>query len=232
MRLGIVPVMVLMAAVSGCDSSAGHHSELEALAGCAPGPRLTTISDVVARANALPDVGPSCLLASLARPLEVVTSLGATSAQPAEGPESPRLLIVEPELVLTFVPAGEGAPLVELGEFVEPARTLKGELQLPRQGVLAGTAPFDRVRFSSPATTCGLCHRDERPSGDTPGGYVSAAYRPLPNLTRSVSTLEVAHEHCAATTDRSERCLMLHALFDFGPVHDGVLPSELGTFGQ
>lgn len=215
-----------------CDPPGPAHQPPAALASCTSGPRLTTIAGAVERLNALPPSEPACLLASLARPLSIVASTSITSAQPADSRESPRFFVLDDALVLSFVPSGDGQHLVEFGQWTDATHTLKGELQLPRVGELAADAPHTRVRMTSPATTCGLCHRDESMSDSVPNGYVSLAYRPVDRTLVPLSELLAAHEKCTRDEDASERCVLFHALFDFGTVKQGAFRSNVPLFGE
>lgn len=195
-------------------------------------PAPATISALVERLNLLPPEGPSCLLASLPRPLDVVATTSITSAQPAMNRQSPRFFLIDREVAISFVPAGDGAHLVEFGEWVSPTRTLKGELELPRTDALALDAPFTRVRFGAPATTCGLCHREEAPHDSITGGFVSLAFRPSPKSLVPLAELRQAHDDCTREGDESERCTMFHALFDFGVVRTASFDGSVALFAE
>lgn len=225
-------MLISLLVLSGCEGVGPAHSAPAVLSTCRPSTPLLTISGAVERANALPVSSPSCFLASLARPLDVVASTSITSAQPAVGRESPRLFLIDRALAISFVPAGDGAPLVEFGEWVTPTRTLKAELALPLTAPLTADEPFTRVHFGATGTSCGLCHREEAPHPSIPGAYVSLAFRPSTRTLVPFSELTAAHDACTRDEDASERCLMFHALFDFGVVRPGAFSAEVPLFTE
>lgn len=208
------------------------HVAGEALRACAAhAGDLDGIAGAVERLNALPaPVDAACLVASLPRPLEVVATVGTNSAQPAAGADSPRIFALLPGLVLGVVPDGDGADLLEFGEWVTPTRTLKGELAVPVQPPLDADAPFAHVRLGSPATTCGMCHTVEEAHPTLPGAWVSDALRPTVGSEVTADGLRVLHDDCVDRGDEGRRCTLLHALFDFGEVVDGAFDPAIGTF--
>ena len=192
---------------------------------------MTSIASAVTRLNTLPGpVDAACFTASLPRPLSLVSTTGVTSAQPAVGKENPRVFLMLPGVAISVVSDGDGARLLELGEWMTPTRTLKGEVGLPVTAPLADDAPFKHALYGTPATTCALCHRDEAPHDTIAGAYVSVAYKPQPGSFVSVSALSAQHEACVAAADETGRCALFHALFDFGEVKDGAFAAEVETF--
>lgn len=190
----------------------------------------TTIGAITERINQLPPTTPPCLLASLPRPLVVVASSSITSAQPAPSRDTPRLFLIDREVAISFVPGGDGAHLVEFGQWLSATRTLKGELELPRVDAFALDAAFTRTHFSPTVTSCGLCHREEQV--EPGGGSSSLAFRPLPQTVVPFTELAREHEKCTRSADASERCMMFHALFDFGDVRSGSFDTEVALFGE
>lgn len=190
-----------------------------------------TIADAVARIDALPHpVSIACFVASLPRPLSIVATSSALSAQPAMGARSPRVFILTSQLVMSVVPAGSGAHLLEFGQWVEATRTIKGELAFPVTEMLAPDAPFTRVRDGAAGlTSCGLCHRGETEHPSTPGAYLSVAYRP--ELGTEVPVWAIASERSACDArSEPERCEILRALLDFGEVRQGAFRDDVPTF--
>lgn len=214
-----------------CEAAPPAHQASDALTSCAKfSGALHSIGDAVARLNALPlPVETPCFIATLPRPLAIVATTGITSAQPANGKENPRIFLMLDGVSIGVVPSGDGAKLLEFGEWVTATRTLKGELSVPVVAPLAADAPFKHVLFSQPATTCALCHRGEAPHDSIPGAYVSVAYRPEPRTLISATALAAEH---AACVDDSPRCDFFHALFDFGEVTQGAFAPEVETFVQ
>ncbi|WP_236518779.1 hypothetical protein [Sandaracinus amylolyticus] len=178
-----------------------------------------TIDEVVTLINALPSpVTIPCFLEALDRPLYVEATLSRVSAQPAFGERSPRIFLFIGDVVLSVVPDGEGAPLLELAEFVEETRSRKAELHLPIETPVSPAAPYERVRYES-GTTCGGCHsgevRDE--TIDFTDAFVSRALRPRDTDLVELDLLRSEWLACSAQ-EEPDRCAMLDALFAHGPV--------------
>ena len=224
--------LCLALALTACDASERHQPP-EALRACRqlPGGEATIV-ETVERLNALPTSSPSCFLASLKRPLDVMATSSITSAQPAVTRKSPRLFTLSDTLVLSFVPEGDGAHLVEFGQWVSARSTLKAEVELPLAEPLTPEAPFTRVLFGTSGTSCGLCHREEVAHPTPSGSFVSLAFKPVPRSLVGLTELRTLHESCTREEDASERCAMFHALFDFGEVREGAFSSEVATFSD
>lgn len=236
-RISAAAVLSLLLACPGPSPTApdgGPHQASAALQACAQvrePARVTTIDAAVTRLNQLPPlVSPACFVASLPRPLDVVATTSLFSAQPAASRESPRLFLFLPALIVSAVPEGEGAGLLEFSEWMTPTRTLKGEVVMPITAPLTAEAPYTRVHSNRGTTTCGLCHRAEEPHPTIDGGFVSDALRPTAKSLVPVAELRAQHEACGE--DVSGRCELFHALFDFGAVREGAFSSEVKLFGQ
>ena len=213
---------------------AGSHAsaELQACAAIQEPVPLTTIRDAVTRLNVLPrPVTAACFIAGLTRPLELVGTTSVTSAQPAAGRQSPRIFVLLPGLVVSVVPAGDGAKLLEFAQWMTPTRTLKGEVVLPLEAPLSFNAPYTQVHSNFGVTSCGLCHRNEVAHPTIEGGFVSDAYRPEEYSLVTLAELSALHAACAEE-DVSERCTLFHALFDFGVVSQGAFSSAVELFIQ
>lgn len=193
---------------------------------------MRSIAAAVDQLNDLPQpVSPSCFVASLDRPLSVVATTSVLSAQPASGTTNPRLFVRYEGFTLSVVGDGPGVRLLEFSEGEDVTRTLKGEVELPIEAPLAHEAPFTRVNSEHlGVTTCGLCHRDETPHPTIAGAFVSDALRPTPNSLVPLQRLRAEYQRCVDGHDETERCLLYHALFDFGDVTQGEFPSEIQTF--
>ena len=213
---------------AGKTTTHGPSAELRR---CAAGRREpTSIEDAIGRIDALVPADGPCVVAALPRPLAVVATLGTVSAQPAGGKNSPRLFFLLPKLVVSAVPSGPGAEVLEFGEWVSPTRTIKGELKLPVTAPLATDAAFTKVQSSEGGTLCRSCHRDEERHPTIANAFVSEAFRPEPGQLVSIADLSRLHDKCTVDEDTSERCAMLHAVFDFGQVQQGEFDPEVGTF--
>jgi hypothetical protein len=237
-------VLALSLVFSGCpidpgpvdggspDAGSQAHRAPDALRACAatPGP-VSSISQTTARLNQLPrPVYPACFVASLQRPINVLGSAGTLSLQPAVDRATPRVFIVNSTLVLSVVGGGDAGHFLEVGEWVTPLRTLKGEFALPITADLTADAPFTRIQVSSSGSTCGICHRGETASATVASGFDSAAFRPAPSDLVRVGELSAEHDGCVDAGTVSERCDMFHALFDFGEVRQGAFSNSVELF--
>lgn len=212
---------------------AGHWWDV-ALAGCLAqqGPHPRTVGQVVERIDALPrPVTIPCLVASLPRPLSVVATTSAFSAQPADGRRSPRVFLMGDPLILSIAISGAGKDLLEFAERTDPARTLKAEVGFPVTGAIVPDDAFARVRTGPSQTNCGLCHRAEAPHPTVDGGFVSAAFRPNPGELVPLAELKAELASCDPASER-DRCLRLIALLGLGPTTQGAFPSAFELFIQ
>ena len=229
--------VVAVVGVAGCATEAPatprHVSQaLRTCADAATG-EVSSIATAIAQLNALP--GPAdvpCFVASLPRPLDLVATNASVSAQPAQGDASPRMFLLLEGLAISVVPEGDGAPLVEFGEWMTPTRTLKGEVELPSEAPFDAAAPYGRVLFELGGTSCGLCHLAEEPHPTFPNAFVSVAFRPSFETEISVERIEAEHDACVDADDPSARCDMFHALMDFGEVRQGAFSEDVAVFGQ
>ena len=224
----------LTAADGGVTSGPPSHVS-QALRDCAEKPRaVSSIRGLVEAINGLPrPVSIPCVIASLPRPLPIVASQSFISAQPAFDRHNPRLFIFEPGLVLSVVPTGDGAPFLEMGEWISRGRTIKGELLMPVSGPVTPEAPFERVLYSPGHTSCGFCHRGEAAHATIAGAYVSDAFRPAENTLVPLALVEAEHQACIDTPDApdaGDRCALFHALFDFGSVDEAAFDPKVDLF--
>ncbi len=229
-------------AASGClerasvverDAGQVGHQAPEALRACAGHPvSVSSVAAVVDALNALPKpVSVPCFVASLERPLSLVASRSFNSAQPAFTSKNPRLFLLGKALVISVVPDGVGAPLIEMGQWVTATRTLKAEILLPFDGALSHDAPFSRVKYSAASTSCAFCHRNETADAVVDGGFVSDAFRPTEDSLVSLANLRAEHDACTdAGFDGGTRCEYFHALFDFGAVEESAFGPEVDVF--
>lgn len=200
-------------------------------AGVSNSPR--TIDEAVTLINALPKpLSLPCFLESLARPLEISATNSLFSAQPAQGVRSPRIFLFQDPTVLSIVPEGDGAPLLEFGEQRPEFRSLKAEITFPVATQLERSAPFDHLLFTSQLTTCGGCHSGELQESEILGvrTFVSLALRPRPQELVPAASLVHELEICDRAQE-PQRCAMLDALLGWGPVTERAFPAEMSTFG-
>ena len=207
----------------GCVAPAGVSN--------APG----TIAQALTLINALPKpLSLPCFLESLARPLEMRANNSLFSAQPADGPRSPRIFLFEPTMVMSVVPSGTGAPLLEFGEQRPDYHSLKAELSFPLLDRVAPSAPFTSVMANDHSTTCGGCHGAEELDPSVSGAgmlaFVSPSFRPATSDRVSVVSLQHDNEICDRSVE-PERCAMLDGLFGSGNVNEHDFPTDMNTFG-
>lgn len=191
-----------------------------------------TIAEALILINALPKpLTLPCFLQSLARPLAINATNSLFSLQPAQGARSPRIFVFTRSMVMSVVPAGDGANLLEFGEARADLRSLKAELGFPVYAALPPSAPFEHLLFNEQVTTCAVCHAGESVETTASGVrlYVSAAIRPLP--ADRVGAAQLAQELTACNSSpEPERCAMLDALLGWGPVSEADFDPAMPTF--
>lgn len=223
----------LLACTGSTDTASPSAAALQDCASLASDPAWpypATIADAVARLNALPQpVSVSCFIASLPRPLAVVPVNSVLSAQPAAGRRSPRLFIYDERLILSIVPDGDGANLLEFGQFVDELNTIKGELEFPITATVSDEAPYTHVQQETGPTTCGFCHAREVSHPTIPEARVSVAYRPHATTLIPLTTVRIEHVTCDHELE-PERCELLDAVFNYGSITEGTFPEALSTF--
>jgi hypothetical protein len=230
--------MLLCACSASPQSDAGPGAIIcQPPAGVSGSPR--TIEEAVTLLNALPKpTSVSCFLESLDRPLYASATNNFLSAQPAFSSASPRIFLRIEQLVLSVVPEGPGSHLIEFSYLIEgDARSVKAELGLPLADAVPAWAPYDHVRPTDSAglarggTVCGGCHAQEErfQAIDFATAFSSVAFRPNPSHRVQLETLAQAQKSCDARA-QPERCAMLTALFDHGPVLQAEFPNTMLIF--
>jgi hypothetical protein len=128
-----------------------------------------------------------------------------------------------------------GSKLIEFGEFVSAARTLKAELPTPITAPLEPRDPYESLKLTKGTqagmgTTCRTCHGQEERAEQIPfaEAFVSEALRPDPRTSVSLDQVLAERDACPEG-DAGERCTMLRALFDHGPVLPRDFPASLPT---
>jgi hypothetical protein len=193
-----------------------------------------TIYELLELINGLPrPVTLPCLLESLDRPLSLNANFNTQSAQPALGKRSPRIFIILNEsLSMSLVPGGEGT--LEFGARTadEPGVSVKGELHFPVEDELAPDDAFVRLAPAEStgltlqqATSCGVCHDNERPAPayPFPGAFASAIVKPAPFFAVDVAAIQHERDTCDSAAE-PERCAVLEAMFDHGDVVQTPFP--------
>jgi hypothetical protein len=234
----------VIATAMGCQGPASAEGEpgagAPAAPRCRPGPGATgtptSIDEAVALVNGLPHpVSVTCFLESLGRPLRVWATSSVISLQPSVGRRSPRIFLLRDEMVMSVAVAGTGRDLVELGQFVTPMRTLKGEIGFPAVTDIPRTEPYTRIRSDGPqpdstGSSCRFCHAAEemapQPSGAL--GFVSDALRPDTRTAVPLLDVTLERRRCDPTVEPL-RCELLGALLDHGEVVEVPFPERLPT---
>lgn len=191
-----------------------------------------SIDAAVALINGLPrPTSIACFVQSLERPLRLYATEGIVSAQPADGRRSPRIFLFSGPLILSIVPSGGGASVLEFGELRDPLHSIKAELPFPVLSPVSPEAPYAHVIRSESGTNCGLCHAQEEVAftvGTSPA-YASVALRPHPR--ERVPLHEVRREALSCDpVAEPDRCAILDAIFGFGEVLSHDFPLEMPTF--
>ena len=209
------------------DDSADASGAPDAAVVCRPSSGVSASPSSIAEAVALMndllaqgrgEVTIACFVESLARPLGVLAVNSVLSAQPADGPHNPRIFLFTGNLVLSIVPSGRAATLLELGEYVSPLRSIKAEIAFPRVAPMPPATVYNRI-IGTYGTVCGACHRDELPADgvDALGGFVSNVLRPRDGDEVPLSSVEAEAAACNPDAEPS-RCAILDAVLDHGPV--------------
>jgi hypothetical protein len=192
-----------------------------------------SIEQSVELVNALPKpLTLACFIEALGRPLKLHAAISTVSAQPSRGTRSPRIFVYLETLVMTVVPEGRGAHLLEFGEQRPDMRSVKAELRFPIEENVSSSLPYEQALFDEEVTGCAFCHADEQPDPSITAApaFVSRALRPFERQRVPLSGLEEEHATCDAAIE-PERCALLDALFGGGDVADWDFPVEMATFG-
>lgn len=189
-----------------------------------------TVDEVIARINLLPrPTSVACFTASLPRPFALAPTSSRFSAQPAGGPEDPRLFIITPDIFLSIVPDGPGKDLLEVGEMVAPNRSLKAEFKFPVTKTVTRDDGYQHLDFAPSATSCGLCHGSEERHPAHPLARTSVSFRPPARTLISVAKARGFAAACDPEKTR-ERCLNWVSVFNYGEVTEGTFPVEFNDF--
>jgi hypothetical protein len=226
--------LLLLACSEGHPTSSAdrsHSPACQAKAGVTNEPR--SIEQSVELVNALPKpLTLACFIRALGRPLRLHAALSTLSAQPSRGTRSPRIFVYLEPLVMTVVPEGRGAHLLEFGEQRPDLRSVKAELAFPIEENVSASLPYEHALFTEEVTGCAFCHADEQrdPRIITAPAFASQALRPFEGQRVPLSGLREERATCDPAIE-PERCALLDALFGWGEVTDWDFPKEMATFG-
>lgn len=231
---GLVLALVACEADDDAMDAGEDGTEIDVPRTCPPPEGVPTrpesVEDVVALLQALPvPVTLPCFLESLERPLSLSATTHDFSAQPASGPESPRLFIYSGPLTMSVVPTGIGRHLLEFAVDVGDRQSLKAELEFPLEESPTEADPYERVAMPGGGTTCNNCHANERQSDEITftAAYISDALQPPFGMDASVSFPRQLALTCDPQTDDDpERCEMLQALFAHGDIEPREFPPD------
>jgi hypothetical protein len=188
--------------------------------------------EMLALINALPRPATvACFLQALARPLEVTLTRSLVSLQPAVGARSPRVFIFYGPMIYSVVPDGAGAVLLEMGYMTSDTRTVKAEVVFPRTETLDEASVGEHILREN-GTVCRLCHGDETlVEGDDffKDLYESDAFKPRPEELVTIQALTLEEASCDPALE-PQRCAILDALLNYGPLVERAFPEGMPTF--
>ncbi|MCB0412235.1 MAG: hypothetical protein KDD22_06895 [Bdellovibrionales bacterium] len=146
------------------------------------------------------------------------------------GTRNPRIFIKIENLIISVVPDGPGAQLVEFSELRSDSTSIKGEIKFPIETDIPNSEAFDRILDRS-GTSCRFCHSPEvQDSSITVGqAFLSKAFRPRDGTYVSPETLEQIWKLCDPE-DEPHRCEILDGLFGQAQVRPFDFPSQMPTF--
>ena len=171
--------------------------------------------------NALPmPVTLPCLLESLDRPFGLLATSHIVSAQPAHGPNNPRMFLILGDLWLSVVPKGESRELLEFGERRSDYTSTKGELLFPVTDPIDRAAPFEKIDRGD-KSSCAFCHLGETVDTSVAftRAYVSQIVNPPVHTIVDREYLDWAWEDCDPEQE-PDRCDMFDSIFANGEVFD------------
>ena len=218
-------VIALVLAATGCSAADPPAEERTFTRTCLPDSTVTgnpqNIEEMVALINSFPKpVSLPCVLESLDRPITLTASANTFSAQPAYGPNNPRIFIERGDLTLAVVTKGEGRALLEFGHNQTETRSLKAELHFPIETEVAPDAPYTRV-LDDRGTSCAFCHFNETldTNIDFAEAYVSEIIELLPFDVVELDYLVWSFENCDRELE-PDRCAMFDSIFAHGEVRE------------
>lgn len=184
-----------------------------------------TIDQAVNLIQALPKpLTIDCFIKALKKPLQIYAVDNAFSAQPSAGPDSPRIFMINGNLILSVVPAGTGRRLLELAQRVSPTASIKGEIMFPVDGALSANTPYNRILDPGGfGTSCRVCHSNEGRDTSIKAGeaYASSVLRPESSKRVTQTYLKSQALSCNSQKD-PYRCQMLQSIFVDGQAQDAL----------
>ncbi len=182
-----------------------------------------SIKEFVDYLNDLPKPASlSCIVAKLKRPLLINATSGSRSAQPSNGPNSPRTFIKLGRLVISVVADGQSSKSIELGEILEsnPDASIKGDIPVPVEVRLADTAPYDKISAYGEMLCGDVCHTGHteviEEYDNLSFAYASEIIKPGPSKDKPIEELKAIRDTCNA--EDHSYCGLYKAIFDHGEV--------------
>jgi hypothetical protein len=158
-----------------------------------------------------------------------VASSSLFSAQPAGGPEDPRLFLFSGTTILSVVTAGSGKDLLEVGQVVSATRTLKAEFKFPFSAPVSREDAYAHLDFAPQATSCGLCHLAEESDPSHRLARTSVALKPPRSTLLRWEQVQAMAQRCDVEKER-ERCVRWAAVMNLGDVYPGTFPASFADF--
>jgi hypothetical protein len=121
-------------------------------------------------------------------------------------------------LILSVVPDGTARDEIEFSVKRDATTSLKGSLDFPITAPVSTAAPYASV-----SSRCMGCHGPLRPDSLISGGLDNFYTPAAPSTQVPLSDVQSQAASCNAAT-RPERCAMLSALFNNGPVQSAAFP--------
>jgi len=181
----------------------------------------TDFDQVVELVNALPKpLELSCFLYNFDPPFKIFAVDNEFSAQPSQGPDSPRILIIRDDFIVSVVPSGLGKDLIEFSKVTSSDQSIKGELAFPITDQIPADKPYTEIlenpEVMGSGTTCKTCHPETHIGNNI---YESTIFDPMPFQRVPASQLQTGLTLCQKGVD-TFRCNILKAVFSRGEVED------------
>lgn len=192
------------------------------------------MQDMIKLINTLPKpVTIPCVLQAVNRPIKVNATKSILSVQAAAGDNNPRIFIKLNNLILSVVPAGKGAHLMEFSVTTGINRSLKAELEFPINENLTISDPFIKINTGA-KSSCSGCHINELADNSIPGNiaFSSLSLKPEPSKNISLNKLQSEFNLCNSKKDTSYRCQIIISLMANRPIEGFNFPDSMQTYFQ
>ena len=174
-----------------------------------------SVAELVQFVNGLPrPVTLANFLTALPHPLALNATTSQFSLQPAIDANNPRIFIVNGPLILSIVPIGPNANIVEVGELTDTGAMVSSQLDFPVVSQLTPSDLYEKVlRPDGGGTICAQCHGAEvhATKVSDPHAFETGLFSPVPQLDERVDGLAPQAAACDAKT-QGQRCDVFNAL--------------------